>query len=380
MKKSLSRISSAVFAALCLLSFFSAHKALCQSFEVLSTKVICKEEERFIGWPTIARTADGELLAVFSGDRDSHVCPWGKTQMIRSRDDGETWSAPETINSTPLDDRDAGILVTSKGTIIISWFTSLAFVNERYHHRPPEIVRGWKRHIEKLTPEIREEWLGCWIRRSEDGGRTWSECIEVPANSPHGPTELKDGRLLYVGKKLWAENPELVAMESTDDGRSWSVIGTIPVPAGSKVDYCHELHAVEAADGKIIAMIRFNPPDKEQYFLQQTESLDGGRTWSVPHATEMWGYPPHLLRMKDGRLLVSYGYRLPPLVERACISDDNGATWDTDNVIEFGEAPHKDIGYPATVELEDNSFYTVYYQKEKKGEPNCLMGTHWRLK
>ena len=88
------------------------------------SKVICRQAGRYIGWPTIARTADGELLVVFSGDRDAHVCPFGKTFLIRSRDDGESWSAPVVVNDTPLDDRDAGILACADGTLIVSWFTS----------------------------------------------------------------------------------------------------------------------------------------------------------------------------------------------------------------------------------------------------------------
>ena len=54
--------------------------------------VICRQPGRYIGWPTIARTAQGELLVVFSGDREAHVCPFGKTQLVRSRDGGKTWS------------------------------------------------------------------------------------------------------------------------------------------------------------------------------------------------------------------------------------------------------------------------------------------------
>ena len=65
--------------------------------EIKWVKEICVEKDRYIGWPTVCRLANGDLLAVFSGDRDSHICPWGKVQMVRSTDDGETWGAPVTI-------------------------------------------------------------------------------------------------------------------------------------------------------------------------------------------------------------------------------------------------------------------------------------------
>ncbi len=107
---------------------------------IISTQVISKEQGRYIAWPTVAKTSEGELIAVFSGDRDEHVCPWGKTEMIRSSDGGKTWTSPVTVNNTPLDDRDAGIIVTRKGTLLVTWFTSLAFTELRYIKNYPEEV------------------------------------------------------------------------------------------------------------------------------------------------------------------------------------------------------------------------------------------------
>src|SRR5258708_5246049 len=95
---------------------------------IISNDTVCKEAGRYIGWPTITKTRDGELLVVFSGDRDAHICPWGKTQMVRSHDNGQTWSQPETITNSPLDDRDAGIIQTKSGALLVSWFTSTAFM------------------------------------------------------------------------------------------------------------------------------------------------------------------------------------------------------------------------------------------------------------
>ena len=66
---------------------------------ILATEIICKPPGRYIGWPTAGRMPDGELLAVFSGDRDAHVDPFGKTFLVRSRDDGQTWDEPELILS-----------------------------------------------------------------------------------------------------------------------------------------------------------------------------------------------------------------------------------------------------------------------------------------
>ena len=88
------------------------------------SKPICKEPGNYLGWGTIAKTDTGELLVVFSGRRQSHWCPYGVNELIRSDDGGTTWSEPVVINNTPLDDRDTGLLVTNSGVIVISWFTS----------------------------------------------------------------------------------------------------------------------------------------------------------------------------------------------------------------------------------------------------------------
>ena len=79
---------------------FAAHGAC---GEIIWTRALCKEPGRYIGWPSVTRCADGRLLAVFSGGRDGHICPWGKVQMVESRDNGETWSAPRTLRNGPLD-------------------------------------------------------------------------------------------------------------------------------------------------------------------------------------------------------------------------------------------------------------------------------------
>lgn len=332
------------------------------------------EPNRYLGWPSIAKTKQGDLAIVYSGDRDSHVCPWGKTQIIRSTDNGKSWSEPETINNTPLDDRDAGIIQTNKGTILVSWFTSLAYASP-----------GWKwayqkyaRVAEKIPEQLKKQWLGNWVRRSEDGGKTWGEPVRTSSTAPHGPIQLRDGRLLYIGNGSWDGSPALVAEQSLDDGHSWQTIASFKTENGS-IKGIGEPHVVETKSGKIIAMFRNEPGNNDDYLLQ-SESYDGGKTWTTLHKTPIWGYPPHLLELKNGWLLVVYGHRRPSYSERACISKDEGKTWDIKNEIVLAEAYNHDLGYPASVQLDDDSILTVYYQQEKRGEPTSIFTTHWKLK
>ena len=353
--------------------------------KILWNKAICKEPGDYIGWPTIGRKADGELMVVFSGARDSHVCPYGKTQLVRSRDGGESWSPPETINNTPMDDRDAGIVVMRSGTIVVSWFTGAGWRNlDRYIERVgAAVVDQWRRHYDKIGQEVLEQWDGPWTRRSTDGGQTWEPAVHSVASAPHGPIELRDGRLLFVGNGKVDGESSLVSAESTDEARSWRLIGTVPVPEeeaeGSRY---YEPHPVELPDGRIVCLWRYEHREQhgQDSHLRQTESRDGGKTWTVTQPTAMWGYPPHLLRLRSDDLLVTYGYRLPPFGQRACLSHDGGSTWDMENEIVLrDDADNDDLGYPASLELELGELLTVYYQIDQPGEKPSLMATRWSL-
>lgn len=336
--------------------------------------VVSKEPGCYCGWPSIAKLPNGRLVVVYSGDRDWHVCPWGKMKMVFSDNNGLDWSDIKTVTNTPLDDRDAGILVTDKGTILVSWFTSLAFANQKskfYNKRYAQYAQ----HADKLIPAIRQEWKGAWISRSEDDGKSWSSPIKIPFDTPHGPIQLKDGRILMVAGAG--------VLESQDDGQSWKIITEFTVEKYGKLS---EVHAVELEDGKIIAMSRAP-------HLRQFESIDGGYTWSLPIKNNISGYPPHLIRLKNGWIVVVYGRRNSlPNGQFACISRDGGETWDTENEItlaiadahrgtqeELGYPPNWDLGYPCSVLLDDDTIWTVYYQVDKSGEWPCIMGTHWKL-
>jgi len=370
--------------------------------QIIDSQVICKQSGRYIGWPTIAQLPTGELLAAFSGDRDAHVCPFGKTFVVRSGDNGISWSVPELVNDSPFDDRDTGLCVCADGTVIVTWFTS-HYLDDVYLRRCSDVDRGrWQEQLAVVTPEDIDHWLvptvtdgrygiGSWIRRSSDGGRTWENPIRVPVMTPHGPIQLADGRLLFVGTTGHERSTRRAGMkvaESHDHGQTWSVIAEVnryPTYSGVAADgvaYFCEPHVVETEPGgRLVAMARYEevPRAPERCLLYQFTSDDGGCTWTEPVSTGILGKPPHLQRLRDGRLLLTYGYRHAPYGQRACLSYDRGVTWDYDNeIILRNDAANGDLGYPASVELDDGTVLTVYYQVDQPGAKTCLMTTRWR--
>ena len=94
---------------------------------VASVEVISHQPHLYGGWPTLTRRADDELLLVWSGGREAHVCPFGQVHMMQSPDGGRTWTFPRVLIDSAIDDRDAGILVTEHGTLLATTFTSLAY-------------------------------------------------------------------------------------------------------------------------------------------------------------------------------------------------------------------------------------------------------------
>jgi len=359
--------------------------------KILETKVISMQPEFYHGWSTVAQRQNGELWVTWSGGRVAHVCPFGRVDAMTSTDEGASWTFPRVLLDSATDDRDSGVLETAKGTLIVSTFTSLAYEEHLAKatafadhtdkgwiskSMPQDQFAKWRAAHLRLNDTDRKAELGEWIIRSTDGGKSWSTRIPTVVNSPHGPIQLKDGRLLYAGKKLWAEDKKIGVAESKDDGLTWQWLAEIPTRQGDKNAY-HELHAVEATDGTLIAQIRnHNEADKGETL--QTESKDGGKTWTEPHSIGVWGLPSHLLRLRDGRLLMSYGHRRKPFGNQARLSMDNGKTWG-EPILLSGDGKGGDLGYPSTVELKDGTLLTVWYESMTEPKLAVLRQAKWRL-
>lgn len=353
-----------------------------------SVAVISKEPHLYHGWPTLARRSNGQLLLACSGGRQAHVCPFGRVELMTSADDGKSWTWPRVLLDSATDDRDAGVLETARGTLLVTTFTSLAFEpvlkqaeavkSGEAQTWPAERRAAWRAARDRLDADGRRKDLGVWMVRSTDGGATWSARYDCLVNSPHGPVQLSDGRQLYAGKELWSDRQRNGVCESTDDGKSWRWLAEIPTRAGDDPREYHELHAVETAKGAILVQLRNHNKANERETLQ-TESADGGKTWSVPQPIGVWGLPSHLLRLRDGRLLMSYGHRRKPFGNQARLSEDGGRTWSAPLTIS-DDGLGGDLGYPSTVELRDGSLLTVWYElmREPRGRA-VLRQARWRV-
>ena len=354
--------------------------------ERIWSKVICREEGRYIGWPTVCRRSNGELVAVFSGDRDKHVCPWGKVQMVRSKDDGETWSTPETIVNSVPDDRDAGIVELKDGTLVLKWFTSTAWMDKEWTDRLVrrqefDLLNCYRRHYEKLPKDLLKAGLGSFTSTSSDGGKTWTPRVRTLGSAPHGGIQLKDGRLMLIGRHWNGKAVELTVETSEDGAKSWQLLTTIGVPDGENIAKFCEPFLTECANGDLLAVFRHTVVPNE---IRAARSTDGGKTWTKAEKTGIFGVPPHVLTLKNGVVAMTYGKRLGAFGEYAVLSFDHGRTWDIEHELCLAPCLNYDLGYPSTVELPNGDLLTVYYQpdrrvSEKEVDKPCLQATKWRL-
>jgi hypothetical protein len=218
---------------------------------------------------------------------------------------------------------------------------------------------------------------GTYVHRSVDLGQTWQETVEIDTRpysggySMRGAVELDNGDVLLPLSDV-PNYQTIFIVRSGDGGRSW---GNLVQVAQATDLWFEEPTALLLRDGRILMLLREN----KTHSLYQTNSDDGGWTWSTPTRTEIWGYPGDLLALPDGRILCVYGYRAVPYGIRAAVSVDNGQSWDVDHLLVIrDDLPNRDLGYPASVLVDDRWIYTVYYGQDVDGV-TCIQASTYQI-
>lgn len=181
------------------------------------------------------------------------------------------------------------------------------------------------------------------MKRSGDGGRTWSERLPLPASfatsletpTIHRVVDAHGRRRLLLWSGL---HPARFAL-SEDDGRTWSELA----PAGTwgGIVVMASLVPVRGEPGHYLAFFhddgRFLYPRAARrrppaFTLLQTRSRDGGRTWGAPEPilqrADLHLCEPGVVRSPDGRQLAML---LRENTRRGAAqllrSDDEGRSW-----------------------------------------------------
>ncbi|MBQ9116616.1 MAG: exo-alpha-sialidase [Clostridia bacterium] len=337
-------------------------------------------KHNYFGWPTVARLKNGKIAVVASGYRLRHICPFGKMVISYSEDEGKTYTAPAPLIDTTLDDRDGGIMTFGdSGVLVASFNNTRAFQRSLAYATPYDLA-----YLDRVTDAEEARDLGSTFRISTDNGVTFGPIFKAPVTSPHGPLELSDGTLLWVGRKYSCNDTQMfddkiLAFKVDLDGGTEYVGEIANVTDFDFNPLSCEPHTVQLDDGTLLTHIRVqNYGDNPLFTVYQSESRDMGKTWSKPIQLlpQMGGSPPHILKHSSGMLVCTYGYREAPFGVKAMFSRDNGKTWDYGYDI-YVNGVSGDLGYPSSIELADGSILTVFYAHPSKNEPALILQQRW---
>ena len=340
-----------------------------------------RSKHNYFAWPTVARLKNGKIAVAASGYRQAHACPFGKAVISFSEDEGKTYTNPTPIIDTVSDDRDGGLTAFGEsGVILTSFCNSLEF--QKKHASEYGLA-----YIATVDPEEATALEGSHFCVSHDNGISFGDLIPSPVSSPHGPFELSDGTILWMGNI----NSKEEHLKGETGIWVYKILPDGKMEYQGKVENTHrqegkpfyaEPHCIELPDGTLIAHIRIQKNGVGRYeifSLAQTESYDKGKTWTAPHLIldDLGGAPGHLFRHSSGMLVCTYGCRQAPVGIKAAFSADNGKTWDINHNL-YINAISGDLGYPSTIELRDGSLLTVFYaHPNAKEDPAVIMQMNW---
>lgn len=176
------------------------------------------------------------------------------------------------------------------------------------------------------------------MKRSDDGGLTWSELLPVPDNwktTRNCPTiwRLKDPKgvarlVVYTGQ---GPDGAMHVAHSTDEGRTWTPMRSLGLEC--VMPFC----TIEPIEGgrKLLGLTNIRRPgekvEQRSNVIAQSISEDGGLTWApwrvILDLPGLKPCEPWIVRSPDGRQLLTLLRENDRREALFITSDDEGRTW-----------------------------------------------------
>ena len=319
-------------------------------------------------WPNLTLLPNGDVVAAIF-NQPCHGWWEGDVECWAGGNDGRTWT------------RRGVVAPHEPGTNRMNKAVGLARNGDLV-----ALASGWSNKHAPGTKCTKGRPDGCdildtWVCRSSDGGATWRHAPNVTRPDgieriiPFGDVvQCPDGGL-GVGVYGWPTGEphrrHTFLLRSRDDGESWG--DGVLIAA----EHYGEPAVLHVAGQRLIAALRTRP----DRYLALAVAEDGGETWRIERAvTACNEHPANLLKLSDGRVLLTYGIRHRGFHGvGARVSEDGGRRWSFAMVLASLDDAW-DAGYPSTVELDDGVLVTAYYANRTRTHTRYHMGIlRWRI-
>ena len=284
---------------------------------------------------SIAEAANGDLLVTWYGG--SYESSDDEALFMARRKKGErNWSTPEKLFRDP--ERPVGnaiIFLDPSQRVWILW--------------------GRMEASQPLLPHTGWAETRLMYRVSDDNGKTWSKDALFPMDTtgwlPRNlPITLPGGELLVPLSDERNDIDLSFFVKTKDNGKTW--VRSQNIPNANKNG--EQPTVAPRPDGSLLAFVRLRP------HLRQSESTDGGLTWTAAHDTEIRcpDAAISLRALRNGHLLLAHNdsetARTPLNIRR---SVDGGKTWNTPLVLESNPGEYS---YPSVFQTADGLIHVIY--------------------
>ncbi|MBL8850944.1 MAG: exo-alpha-sialidase [Planctomycetaceae bacterium] len=321
--------------------------------------------------PGLATTPAGTVVAVFDLRHQSAAdLPQDiDVGMMRSTDDGETWSSVKPI--LDFDKNEPGSLGNGVGdpAILVDAQTNTLFVAAIWSKGD----RGWKGSGPGVTPDETGQVV---LTTSSDDGRTWSAPINTTPHirgrepqwrlffcGPGNGIQLKDGTLVFAAQfREPAGPPHSCLLYSTDHGDTW----TVSPPAIPDEPPTSEAQVAELDDGALLLTMRDESHSGERVWARWTWNVRPDAETKGTQPAGRWSQPwrtvadptcmASLIRHPSGALLFSNPNHPSERVALTVrTSSDEGRTWSAGQLLD-----PRDAMYSSMTVLRDGRIAILY--------------------
>lgn len=349
--------------------------------KVIKHVTVYSEPGRYGGWPANHGiwSWNNEILVGFSAayfkwmgparhpyDRSRPEEPF----LARSLDGGETWS----IEAAPALVPPEGMYTASgPGGKATDLAEPIDFTNPGF----------------AMTLRMTEGQKGrSWFFYSYDRGKSWKGPFNFPmlgqtaimARTDYIVNGKRDAMVFLTAAKAAGGEGRPFVARTTDGGLNWNFIAWIAPDPGDGFSIMPS--SVRLSKTDIVTTVRHEDSKRKgPNWIDAYVTHDDGASWTylsrpAPDTGDKSGNPPSLIKLKDGRLAITYGHRSPPFEIRARLSSDGGKTWSNDILLRGG-AGAWDIGYSRTTQRADGKIVTLYYWAPEPRKERTIQATIW---